>query len=425
MNRSSTVILLGLYFFCYTIPQGIQGIFYSYDKVVNHDLFLSALNFVSFVILFRANKLKNLLPILKNNLQLYFYVVFLVISCISLLIAENFVAGIVTLTKYFTILISFVMIMSLSQIVKKTFLQLFIIFTLFALVLESVWINYLFYESVYTNGNVIQRSGNSTGFAANINISSFSLALKIPVLFYLIFTSAKKNIQIISIILLFSSFLTIFLLLSRGAILAVIVTLISVLLGILISKNWKYVKSFSLIIFVFYLSFISYGIVNQKNTSDIMLDRFATITSPGEDDSVKERVNFYSTAINSIYNKPLLGVGVGNWKIISIRYSRDIIAEYRVPYFVHNDFLQVTAEIGIFGGLAYMCFIFFPFFKSMSKLFKQKSFGIYFMIFLISGVFIVDSLINFPLDRPINTIYLLFLMTLLYVYSKFKEENEK
>jgi len=315
--------------------------------------------------------------------------------------------------------------MSLSQIVKKSFVHIFIIFTLFALVLESVWINYLFYESVYTNGNFIQRSANSTGFAANINISSFSLALKIPVLFYLIFTSAKKYIQIISIILLFSSFLTIFLLLSRGAILAVIVTLISLLLLILISKNWKYFKSFSLIIFVFYLSYISYGIVNQKNTSDIMLDRFASITSPGEDDSVNERVNFYSTAIKSIYNKPLLGVGVGNWKIISIRYSRDIIAEYRVPYFVHNDFLQVTAEIGIFGGLAYMCFIFLPFFKSMSMLFRQKYFSIYFMIFLISGVFIIDSLLNFPLDRPINTIYLLFLMTLLYVYPKFKEENEK
>jgi len=425
MNRSFTIILLGLYFFCYTIPQGIPGIFYSYDRVAVHDLFLSVLNFVSFVILFRANKLKNLLPILKDNLQLYFYVVFLVISCISLLIAENFVTGIVTLTKYFTILISLIMIMSLSQIVKKIFLHLFIIFTLFALVLESVWINYLFYESVYINGNIIQRSGNSIGFAANINISSFSLALKIPVLFYLIFTSTKKYIQIISIILLFSSFLTIFLLLSRGAILAVIVILISVLLLILISKNWKYVKSFSLIIFVFYLSFISYGIVNQKNSSDIMLDRFATIISPGEDDSVNERVNFYSTAIKSIYNKPLLGVGVGNWKIISIRYSRDIIVEYRVPYFVHNDFLQVTAEIGIFGGLAYMCFIFFPFFKSISMLFRQKYFSIYFMIFLISGVFIIDSLLNFPLDRPINTIYLLFLMTLLYVYPKFKVENEK
>ena len=100
-----------------------------------------------------------------------------------------------------------------------------------------------------------------------------------------------------------------------------------------------------------------------------------------------------------------LGVGVGNWKIISIRYSRDIIAEYRVPYFVHNDFLQVTAEIGIFGGLAYMCFIFLPFFKSMSMLFRQKYFSIYFMIFLISGVFIIDSLLNFPLDRPINTTF--------------------
>ena len=125
---------------------------------------------------------------------------------------------------------------------------------------------------------------------------------------------------------------------------------------------------FILLIGVF--SIISYQQFNDKNASDVIVERFSTITDPGSDDSVKERLNFYSTAVESISMNPLFGIGVGNWKIVSIKYSKDIIKEYRVPYFAHNDFLQITAEIGIIE--VYFIYFYFLSVFNFSTLYIKK-----------------------------------------------------
>ena len=100
-------------------------------------------------------------------------------------------------------------------------------FTIIAIFVESGLINYLFYESVITNGNFLQRGNAFKGLAANINIASFSIALKIPVLIYIIFSKQKKYLKLFCFILIYSSFLTILLLLSRAAILAIVFISIS------------------------------------------------------------------------------------------------------------------------------------------------------------------------------------------------------
>jgi len=123
--------------------------------------------------------------------------------------------------------------------------------------------------------------------------------------------------------------------------------------------------------------------------------------------------------------RPLLGVGIGNWKINSIDYSKDIIAEYRVPYVVHNDFLQIAAEIGIFGAIAYIYFVFFPFLISLKQFFYKKDFTLYFLIYLIIGVYIVDSLLNFPLDRVVIVMFFLFTITLFYLVPQIERDDEK
>ena len=122
---------------------------------------------------------------------------------------------------------------------------------------------------------------------------------------------------------------------------------------------------------------------------------------------------------------PLFGIGVGNWKIVSIKYSKDIIKEYRVPYFAHNDFLQITAEIGIIGGILYIFFIFYPFLISALYTLKNKKFDQYFLIFLILGGYIVDSMLNFPMDRPMIVIFLFFTFSLFYDLEKNKMINDE
>ena len=283
--------------------------------------------------------------------------------------------------------------------------------------MESLFINYLYYDSVIINGQLLERGNEFNGLGANINISSFSLAMKIPIILYAFFNYNSRLLKAISFILISSSVLTILLLQSRGALLAIGFVLSCLFIISLIQKNRKYIKHFLGVLVMVICSFGVYQQFNEKNTSDMIVERFSTITDPGSDASVKERLNFYSTALESISQKPFLGIGIGNWKITSIKYSRDIISEYRVPYFAHNDFLQVTAEIGIIGGILYIFFILYPVLISLFKTLENKIFDHYFLIYLNLTVYSIDSMLNFPMDRPMTIIFLFFIFSLFYILN--------
>ena len=85
------------------------------------------------------------------------------------------------------------------------------------------------------------------------------------------------------------------------------------------------------------------------------------------------------------------------------------------------------AELGLFGGISYLYFIFFPFIFSLKKALKSvnRSFSKYFLVFLIFGVYIIDSMLNFPIDRPVNVIYLIFTIALFYILNSNTSVNEK
>ena len=58
------------------------------------------------------------------------------------------------------------------------------------------------------------------------------------------------------------------------------------------------------------------------------------------------------TATDMIPNDPLLGVGIGNWKVRFLQYENSYSPHYIYMYKNHNDFLELTAEVGILGGLS-------------------------------------------------------------------------
>lgn len=417
MRKYLIIVLLGLYFFCYTIPQYIPNLFYVYDRVTIQTLFLSVVNLISVILIIRKDSINNLIPKLKTNYHYFSYLGVILIASLSLLISENVVESLVTLTKILIFFISFSCIIYLAKQSKINFINILICFTFIAVFMESLFINYLYYDSVIINGQLLERGNEFNGLGANINISSFSLAMKIPVILYAFFNYNSRLLKSISFVLISSSVLTILLLQSRGALLAIAFVLSCVFIISLIQKNRKYIKYFLWVVVMVICSFGIYQQFNQKNTSDMIVERFSTITDPGSDASVKERLNFYSTALESISQKPFLGIGIGNWKITSIKYSRDIISEYRVPYFAHNDFLQVTAEIGIIGGILYVFFILYPVLISLFKTLENKIFDHYFLIFLIISVYSIDSMLNFPMDRPMTIIFLFFIFSLFYILN--------
>ena len=75
------------------------------------------------------------------------------------------------------------------------------------------------------------------------------------------------------------------------------------------------------------------------------------------------RIPLAKRAINAIVERPLSGVGLGNYiPVIADRDPNRILDEYGQPLAVHNMFLYLTAELGL-TGLAFFIIISIGFFK--------------------------------------------------------------
>jgi len=419
MRVFANYLILSLYFFIYIVPAYIGNLLLAYDKVFPQMFIISLLNVFSFIYIYKDFNFKEYFSNFDYKSHYLSYLLVIVISTISLLVAENFIEGVVSLIKILNLFIAFSIIVIISSLKNFKFFNFFIIATLISLFIESVIINFRVFDSVIINGNLLVRSNAFAGFGANVNISSFSILIKTVVPIFLIFNYKNYFIRALSLFFIFSSFLSIFLLMSRAAVLSLFLVFISILILVIISKRRIYYLKYSLIIITLIMSLFSYNAINEKNGYNILTERFSNVTNPVVDDSVNERLNFYTTAIQSIGDNPFLGVGIGNWKIKSIDLSKEIIESYRVPYFVHNDFLQFLAEIGILGGLCFMFYIFYPIFISFLRSLKSRSFNLDFMIFLIFVIYVVDSMLNFPIERPINYIYLCFTIALFYQSKKY------
>ena len=391
-------------------PQYIDRVYFMYDRMAIQFFLISIINIVVFLLLVYQKKIDDVIQNINNSLHIKSYILFLGFGFLSLLVSVNLVESLIVLSQFINYFFAYILLLTLSNSNKINFVNIFIYFTLFAIFLESYTINSKIYESVVTNGNFLKRSLDFRGFSGNINISSFALAIKIPVLIYLIF-KVKNRYKLIGLfILLISATLTIFLLFSRAALLGLIT--IFTCLYIILSKRKEYIIKGALFIIALIVSAGIYSNLNNKNTSDIIVDRFSNIASPQNDDSVNERLGFYRISIQDIMRNPVLGIGIGNWKLKSIQRANKFLVGYRVPYRAHNDFLEVAAEIGIIGALCFIYFIFYPFIISFKHFFSNKELGLSVILFLGIGVYIFDSLFNFPMHRPINFMYLIFLFTL-------------
>ena len=414
MKRLIVSFFIVAIFFTYTIGQ-VQNAF---DRITPQVLFLSIINFASLLYIFYWISLKKIIAYIKFNKLFLIYTGYIVITGVSIFVAENKPEAIITYAKYLTYFLTFFVLLVFGKFSKINLTDLFIKLILTSIIIESGAVILSVYDAVVVNGNEFYRSNDYRGLAANINITAFSLVIKSPAIIYYLFKTNNKFILSLCYLIFFMISSALFFLLSRGAFIAFILIIVFAFSYMLIRKTKASYKKIIISIFIF---LVSYNITNQimsSNKSNVVLDRVSSITLSNEDESINQRLRFYSAALKNITIKPFLGVGVGNWKLVSIKYDTKKMKEYTVPYYAHNDFLQIGAEIGLFGLLFFIYFIFNPFISLMKKIYFSKEALIHVVIFLILSVYIIDSLLNFPINRPISHIILLLVIV---VY----QHNEK
>ena len=351
----------------------------------------------------------------KLNYSTTFYLLFLITALLSIFNAFNVVESGIEITKYF---ISFLILVFAFSIFNnnRALINSALIAMLGFLFIETSYILYIFIEN-YSFDNPPNRLREFQGLAYNQNIASLSILAKIPIVLFFLMKNKTKKIKYFLGFLLALAVFDILIIGSRSAIYGIFLLLIYLLCLIAFIKHFNFIeinrkkllKPILIILSVFILQNVLYS--NSKQNLQA-LERVSVLN----DTSTSYRLNFWESSFEMIKDFPFLGVGIGNWKILSLKYGKNYINNYEVPVHAHNDFIQIFSETGILGGLFFMLIFISPFyflFKKYSVLStadKELSIFLAFSLIAIG----IDYFFNFPRIRPYSFLNLTFVIALIY-----------
>ena len=365
---------------------------------------LSILNavFISYTLINKSAKRKYL----GNPIFLSFLSLFL-ISLISATYSINLSESISKLTDIFGILSSLYLIYYFIAH-KRITLKFVLILVLITLIFDLMGSYYQYFSILSFTEFNWEWSNNVRGFYGNKNMGAVALMMKLPMIIILGQIVNNKVFNYFIYIVSTITFYMIFLQSSRTAFLALLLCILLSLI-LLVIKKFYFKKSLkddiynlSKYFIPLVIGFFIFKLAVNQNDEIAIEARFASVINSSNDESASERFRFYSHALEHISNNTLLGSGIGSWRILSIKYDAENMFSYVVPYFVHNDLLEIFAETGIIGFLSYLAFFFFIFKLNLNNIImwlKSKSNYTSILFMFIFILAFIDANLNFPLDR--------------------------
>ncbi|MDB2366554.1 O-antigen ligase family protein [Flavobacteriaceae bacterium] len=418
-------VLIYLYVFIGLVPY-----LEATDKIHPQTLYLSILNVISISLIINKIGFKHTMKSFLSSIgkkPAIFYFVFIVFCLVSLFQSYNLIQSYLALTEIHTQFLAFLILIYLLSTIDKLLNFFTKTIVILAIVeLASTFIPY-FYD-IIRFGSPVDRSLDYRGVTGSVNILSYLLLMKLPFLFYL-GLKANKNQWLYIILSTFSLYSITVINQTRSAILLSLLVIIFMLTVFIynsyVDKTNRNLSSLNLFKVLLLPAII---VVMLSNIQFAVFDKTASVQSRISSININEystnsRIRYFSQAFNSIINKPL-GVGLGNWQIESVKADSQNMKSYIVPYHVHNDFLELSAEIGLLGAIAYYMVILSVFLFLLQKIItsiKKRKPLEYELLFLVSiGVYIIDSMVNFPFGRVLQQINLLFIIAVLINLYKFK-----
>ena len=405
------------------------------DKVVPQVLYLNLVNlsaiiYVAFIL--KKNIFKELAESLKN-IEFVFYFLFFIWSSITLINSINLSESVSILGDVFTYMVSFIfLIYFISKIGNIKSVFFYIIMSLS--IVEVVSVLYPYMSEIINIGSPNQRGQIYRGYTGNINVLAYILLIKLPFLVYFQITK-QGNYRTNFFLILLIVFIISAIFATRSAIISLfIISILISLFVIYIRKKEKKVSltsSFKILYKVLILPVLLGLIINNIESrifdTTSFQSRLSSLNNIAEDTSLSQRLRYYGHALKSFTEKPILGKGIGSWEYESIKYEKQEMQNYIVPYHAHNDFLELLAETGLVGALLFFGLIVFVCFNLLKKILDKESDyeSKLFSAFLIISftVYLIDSSFNFPFARAIQQIHLLFLLAISINVLKLKKIN--
>ena len=345
---------------------------------------------------------------------------FSLICLLSIIFSENKAESLLVFSRvlniFFLLYISNVL---LSKIEKPFTTVTYMVVSL--LIYELYLIYDVFFEiQTYTKYDFSYAS-LLKGNTGNKNIASASIMCKIPFVIYLLHSIKNDLIKLLLYVLMIISVYAIIVIGSRATFLSGSALIIILLIYYFIEKKSvvNKIKKASLL-----LSSLAFAIIISKFTigeSSSLENRVDTIANYSEDYSAQSRLRYYSHGLEHLINNPIIGCGIGNWKLKSIFYDKEGMSNYIVPYNLHNDFLEVGTETGLIGMLIYLSMFVLFFKQTLFEALIKRNLEYGFVLICLGGsmvIYFIDANLNFPMQRVIMTVHFVVLFSLIEHFKK-------
>lgn len=272
-------------------------------------------------------------------------------------------------------------------------------------------VQYTFEFNNFLNGNFPNR-----------NITSAIYLVQLPFVLHVLKNTESKILQIVTAIIAFMLVYMVFMLGSRTAYVILTCLFLAYLIVLIVSKDKKIKSYFLTFVLLVGSSFLLSTITLGTQSEGFAVNRIQTIDF--KETSTNTRLRYYQYGIEQTINNPLIGVGLGNWKIVSIERDKENIISYIVPYTMHNDFLEVAAELGIIGLLIFLSIFYFGLRNSWETYSRNKQDPTFLILPFSLLIYIVDSNFNFPFTRMSQLFHFaLFLALSVYLNNKSNEDT--
>ncbi len=369
-----------------------------FDAIDNNAIRWFSITVISGMYILRLTLDKNLRGSFSVLIKMFFVFSFSYLL-FSLSSTANFNEGLISINKIYSSVCVLLTALIAFRKIKNPIIFLAEIFSIFLLIECSyLIIEFFFFDSTFT------------GISSNRNISSSSIIIKFIFLIFLMNSSRNDINKVFLRVLEVMVIISIILLQSRLGLFSLVLIYI---LFFFINKAKRKYYIISLFI-VFLSSILLYGSGGSR-----VIDKNYNILNIESDESLNQRLNFYEIAFDLFREKPLIGHGVGSWKYESIGYKKSENNTVLIPYYTHNDFLQILVETGIIG-LGIFSLIILYLLNCMFKLLKRdKDISVFTILFIF---FFLNSMINFPSHRSQE--FVPFILCCSLIMSKVEIEDK-
>ena len=399
INFTSSILII-LYILTGTLPN-LNAI----DILAPQWVYLCSVNLlVSVYLLYNKDSFANFFSLLSKSYYFIFYVFFLVWAALSVNYAINKVETVINFPRYFNVFVAISFVTVLLSKMPNRFRFISVVLTSFLFLEVTLYYNQ-FIEQITTSD--IFNSLSLKGFSGNKNIAAASMVVKLPFALYLLISIKKVWVRIFLFFLLALSYIALTIIYARAALISsTLIMILFVLYQVYLFffKEQSFKKSIfhsAFIALPFLISFFSSELLSNSLNTRSYADRVETIGLTRQASS--GRFDYWESAFESFIENPIIGSGLGNFKIKSISYGADYIHGYTVPYHAHNDFIHTATELGVFGFIAYFgSFLLLALYlvQLFRKSTSQKQLGS-FLLFLALVGYGIDAIFNFPVARPL------------------------